>query len=198
MKNLLIIVFFLSLFSCRKLGHGYIKGVVLEQGNDAPISGATVLFEYFTQGKYERYWDSCKTDINGKFVFYFNKEFGHEYWLYVPTREYASGEVERIRLKKNNFTFRLTPFAYIKFHIKKIGSVDNSFSISSYRSTYTIPRRTTPIDTFFNEPCKVPAGRNSIITWKISNYIPSINSVDSSTQAIILARDTLFYTKIYQ
>jgi hypothetical protein len=185
--------------SCRKtFGHGYIKGKVFEEGTHDPIAGASIIFEHFASEPSAPYlFDSTKTDIDGKFVFYFKRQVNHEYYVYVREKEHGGTSSGQLYKKKNDLEFELPRYAWLKFHIVKTGTADNAFTAFTDNGSSYVPRRTTPVDTICAAKTKIQVGRSTAISWRITDYQPTITNTRFSRDTLVNSKDTIVFTIKY-
>jgi hypothetical protein len=185
--------------SCRKtFGHGYIKGIVFEEGTHEPVAGASVLFQHFaSESSAPVLWDSTYTDIEGKFVFYFKRQVNHEYYIYVHDKLRGNRSSDQLFKKKNDLEFELPRIAWLKFHIVKTGTTDNALTALTDNGSSYVSRRTTPVDTICAAKTKIQVGRSTAISWRITDYQPIITNTSFSRDTLVNSKDTIVFTIKY-
>lgn len=163
-------MFFICIFSCKKYGHGYIKGTVYETGSELPIEGATVIIQHWKSncGSCSYLYDSVFTDSQGKFIFYFKRQINHEYQLYLRDNNHY-GLKEEITQKKNDLAFHLDPFAYLKVRLNKTSNSNNSCSCYDENIWY-YHHDGSPIDTTFSNVTRVRGNKNFSFEYTVHYY----------------------------
>lgn len=156
--------------SCKKYGHGYVKGTVLETGTETPLAGATIILKYWKDGcsSCPYFYDSTYTDSQGKFIIYYKKERKHLYEVYVrDNNHYGAGS--GIDEKKRDYIIHADPFAYLKLRLKKLSSSSNS--CSSYdNGVWYYHHDGSPVDTLFPTVTRIRANKDVVLSWTIHYY----------------------------
>ncbi len=198
-----IFLFFISLFSCKKIGNGIVQGTVHEKGTGLPIEGATVTLKFWLNdcSSCNYMYDSVATDSEGKFKIYFKGKFNWRYELYVRENNHYGGLMKELSQKKVNYDLELEAFGYLKIRIKKTSNSNNGFIFSDKNFT-EYHHNGSPIDTLFPKAYKIPANRNTTYSWTIRNYPSNPGGTDPfvtySKNIFVKTGDTLIETISYE
>jgi hypothetical protein len=204
LKIILTFLFFACILSCKKYGHGYIKGTVLETGTESTIEGATVILKYWKSTcescAKEYLYDSTITDSQGKFVFYFKKKINYIYTLNVRDKNHFElGWPYGIDEKKSDPVIHVDPFAYLKIHLIKTSNSNNSFSCYEENIAY-YHHDGSPVDTVFTNLPRVRGNHSFDLNWTIHYYPvpPNPNEYTSYSNKVYINKgDTLTYLISY-
>lgn len=90
-----------AIFSCKKYGKGYVKGVVLDIKTNLPIASAEVTLIDASDSFFPKTVNSTITDNEGKFNISYNKKLKTSYYLDIYKTKYQYYKIEEISIKEN-------------------------------------------------------------------------------------------------
>ncbi len=172
-KYLIIFVILIVVFSCKKYGHGYIKGTVYESGSNNPLSNVKITFgkwkKHPISGPYEyEILDSTFTDSNGEYIFYIHKKIDYRYSIYCHYNGYYPGvNSYEANNKRSTHDFSLDPLGYIKLHLKKSTQSYGLFSGSINNFSFNSFYKPNPFDTILTTVYKARGNAINYIDWSI-------------------------------
>ncbi|MES2680808.1 MAG: hypothetical protein V4635_13030 [Bacteroidota bacterium] len=204
--RVILFLFVTSLISCKKLGRGYVEGVVSETGTENPIEGATITLKYWKSHCAEcpYLYDSVHTGSDGSFILYFKRRVNHQYELYVREKSHLgnyTGDTKfRISEKRNYFAISLHAPAYFKVRVKKTGNSNRTMSgnLPGTSAVFSLYHKGSPIDTLLPAVTRIKANVAQRVNWTLfTSYPDSPSNVQLSADTIVAKNDTLVYTIQY-
>jgi len=205
----------LTITSCKKYGHGELSGHVYETGTNAPIPNATITLVESNSGMHPfsgkssnpNIWSKTieteVTDSEGKYVFYFRRKFGHNYYLSCKHDNFNQAWGASVYQKNKTVDFSLEPFAYLKIRTIKNSSNWNYLEITVNVMDYLIYPYTTnsPFDSLFTRVYRVRGNFENRINWNVHKnpQIPYTTPFDiyEGSKIYINKGDTSVFTITY-
>ena len=197
-----MVLFFVGLFSCKKIGNGILQGTVYETGTELPIQGTTIILKSWRDkcSSCPYMYDSVHTDSEGKFKLYFKSKINWRYELYYRDDTHFGGGGSAVSQKKENHILHLDPLAYLKIRLEKTG---NSGSVvDQINNRYVgFHHSWSPADTILQEVFLIKANVTTSYSYTIL-YSPSLpNGVFHKTfskDIFVKKGDTLLETITYE
>lgn len=208
MRKWMIIAMLLIFSMCgsKKYGDAYVKGIVTEIGSGKVFPNVKVYLVKMKDNQKDgtlvikNIIDSTATDGNGNYHIAYDKEKGNTYLIKIKVNgRYGTGNAIRpVTLYEKNETqnFELDPTAYLKLHLKKTSTAENSVLLQfDSGSILSFPAFKVGIDTVL-PPVKV------IGNYKMDQfYWRAVDPKNPSTAhpdvLFINAGDTLLYPITY-
>jgi hypothetical protein len=176
--------------SCRKSTKKYVDGYVLDNSTGKVLEGVRVELQYWTTGGSYNYESVC-TDASGHFSFSRKRKFNYQYALRTFADDYTV-YYTNIGNSRSPFMLSPSPLGYLKLHVIKTGTKENTLKISYVGHTFYLSKK-IPFDSIFNKEIKEKAAWKLPIQWETVGSFPTpVTLIGKDTIVLETGKTTLY------